>query len=237
MLLVLFYAASAFGTLTIAHRLGAPLPTIVEPYAGMLVVDGGERTDPLSIGSRIEGPGASDLMGARALWPIGETWTVGIEYGYARFDMREFSTGCEEGVQAQCSLGITATDMHGVLAQVRRTWPTRIVDLHVTGGTGILLLKADEADSQTLFSGSRHPSLSDIAPPDFEVEREAAFLLGAGVSRPLHSRVAITAEARDLIHPCRNDPDEYKERSSWFLCERPTTLHHWQLTTGLRIRF
>jgi hypothetical protein len=237
MLLLLFYAASAFTALTVVHRLGGPLPTMIEPYAGALAVDGGERQDPFSLGSRLDGPGATDILGGRLLWPIGESWSAGIDYGYARFDMREATAGCDEGVELQCFVATTAMDMHTVFAQVRRTWSTGIVDVHATGGTGALVLKGDEADSRTQTTAGRVVSLSDVAPADFEPERELAFLLGAGVSRPLHPRVAITAEARDLIHLCRNDPDEYKERSSWFLCEDRTTLHHWQLTTGLRVRF
>ena len=151
--------------------------------------------------------------------------------------MRETSAGCNEAIELQCFVATTAMDMHTVLAQVRRSWSTGIVDVHATGGTGALVLKGDEADSRTLTTAGRGVSLSDIAPPDFDPERELAFLLGTGVSRSLHPRVAITAEARDVIHLCRNDPDDYKERSSWFLCESPATLHHWQLTTGLRVRF
>jgi hypothetical protein len=236
MLLFLFYAASALGALTLVHRFGGPLPRMIEPYAGAMAVDAAGRQDA-SAETRLDGPGGTDILGGRVLWPIGASWSAGIDYGYARFDMREVFAGCEETDERQCFVATTAMDMHTAFAHVRRTWSAGPVDLHAVGGAGILVLKGDEADTRTLPAAGRRPSLSDVSPPDFDPESEAVFLWGAGLSRPLHPRLAITAEARDLVHRCRTDPDEYKQESSWYLCERSQILHHWQLTTGLRVRF
>jgi hypothetical protein len=224
----LFAIASAVTALAVLSRVSGTDEWAIEPYAGVLLVDDWEPAVETS--ERFDAESAAPLVGVRVLVPVSDRWESGAEVGATSFDVTmDFP---DEPGDFVLKSDVTA---HAFLGIVRRSWPFDRTALTATAGVGALRMDADEVVSGR-SSGDLAPA--DVAPPDPAVEHEPILTLGVGARRGLYERIAVTAEARDLLHRCEGVSEgTFPQEASDVFCGRDAWLHHLQLTASLRVEF